>query len=119
LEKRQTPSIERDLRRDETDDGGHSAEDEGFGEQLSDDPAATRAECAPHYQLVFARRGAGEQQQCNVSAYENEKHQCKELNRHPGKDAAGPLSLKLLRIHSHLRLEVFVRVAPIDRGALA
>ena len=59
---------------DEADHRGHAAEHQRLGEQLHDDPAAARAERAPHDELALARRGPREQQQGDVAADEHEQH---------------------------------------------
>ena len=116
LEERQAPSIERDLRRDEPDDGRDAAEHQRLGEELRDDPAATRAECAPHDQLALSRRGAREEQQCDVpqmrtSSISGEESESSAISRM----SPSPSSLNCLAYDPDLRLEVLVRGAALDR----
>src|ERR1700727_2220659 len=64
----------------EAEDGSGGGEDEGFGEELADDAAASGSECGAHSELLGAGGGAGEQEVREVDA-DDEKN---EANCSPG-----------------------------------
>src|ERR1700730_1719445 len=58
----------------EPEDGSGGGENEGFRQELTDDPAACGSECGAHGELLGARGGAGEQEVREVDA-DDEKDQ--------------------------------------------
>ena len=120
LEKLQAPVAERDIGGDEARHRRNAAEHECLGEHLHDDPAATRADGAPHDELALARGGAREQQQGDVAADEHEQHHREDVDREENPEILARWRREeQLGVGRHLRLQMFVRGRLLERRTAA
>ena len=102
------PTAEGEIRRRETDHRRKSSEHERLGEELRDDPAATRSERGPYDELSLACRRPREQQKGDVATDEHEQHEREEVDREQDPTVTSRRIEKQFRVRRHPRPQMFV-----------